>query len=33
MWAKKYKSILLKKIIENVSPHEEDKITKEYMSK
>lgn len=32
-WTRKYKPISLKKIIENVSPFEEDKITKEYMSK
>ena len=27
-WTKKYKPVLLEKIIENVSPFEEDKITK-----
>jgi predicted GIY-YIG superfamily endonuclease len=32
-WTKKYKPISIEKIIENVSPFEEDKITKEYMSK
>jgi predicted GIY-YIG superfamily endonuclease len=32
-WTKKYKPISLVKTIENVSPFEEDKITKEYMSK
>lgn len=33
MWTKMYKPISLEKIIENVSPFEEDKITKEYMAK
>ena len=32
-WTKKYKPIKLEKVIENVSPFEEDKITKELMSK
>ena len=32
-WTKKYKPVLLEKTIGNVSPFEEDKITKEYMSK
>ena len=32
-WTKKYKPVSLEKTIENVSPFEEDKITKEYMSK
>ena len=32
-WTKKYKPIKLIKTIENISPFEEDKITKEYMSK
>ena len=32
-WTKKYKPLSLEKIIENVSSFEEDKITKEYMSK
>ena len=32
-WTRKYKPISLEKTIENVSPFEEDKITKEYMSK
>jgi cellular nucleic acid-binding protein len=32
-WTKKYRPINLEKTIENVSPFEEDKITKEYMSK
>jgi cellular nucleic acid-binding protein len=32
-WTKKYKPISLEKTIENVSPFEEDKVTKEYMSK
>ena len=32
-WTRKYKPIVLEKTIENVSPFEEDKITKEYMSK
>lgn len=32
-WTKKYKPIAIAKIIENVSSFEEDKITKEYMSK
>ena len=32
-WTKKYKPISLVKMIGNVSPFEEDKITKEYMSK
>jgi len=32
-WTKKYKPISLEKTIENVSSFEEDKITKEYMSK
>ena len=32
-WTRKYKPISLEKIIENVSSFEEDKITKEYMSK
>jgi cellular nucleic acid-binding protein len=32
-WTKKYKPLKLQKTIENVSPFEEDKITKEYMLK
>jgi len=32
-WTRKYKPVSLEKIIENVSPFEEDKVTKEYMSK
>jgi predicted GIY-YIG superfamily endonuclease len=32
-WTKKYKPISLEKTIENVSPFQEDSITKEYMSK
>jgi len=32
-WTRMYKPVLLEKTIENVSPFEEDKITKEYMSK
>ena len=32
-WTKKYKPISLEKTIYNVSPFEEDKVTKEYMSK
>ena len=32
-WTKKYKPVSLEKTIENVSPFEEDKITKEYMNK
>jgi predicted GIY-YIG superfamily endonuclease len=32
-WTRKYKPIAIQKIIENVSSFEEDKITKEYMSK
>ena len=32
-WTKKYKPLKLEKTIENVSPFEEDKITKEYMLK
>ena len=32
-WTKKYKPVSLEKVIENVSSFEEDKITKEYMSK
>jgi predicted GIY-YIG superfamily endonuclease len=32
-WTRKYKPISLEKTIENASPFEEDKITKEYMSK
>ena len=32
-WTRKYKPISLEKIIKNVSSFEEDKITKEYMSK
>jgi len=32
-WTKKYKPISLEKTIENVSPFEEDKVTKEYMAK
>ncbi len=32
-WTKKYKPVSLEKRIENVSPFEEDKITKEYMNK
>ena len=32
-WTRKYKPISLEKTIENVSSFEEDKITKEYMSK
>jgi predicted GIY-YIG superfamily endonuclease len=33
VWTKLYKPVALEKTIENVSPFEEDKITKEYMSK
>ena len=32
-WTRKHAPISLEKVIENVSPFEEDKITKEYMSK
>ena len=32
-WTRKYKPVSVEKIINNVSPFEEDKITKEYMSK
>jgi predicted GIY-YIG superfamily endonuclease len=32
-WTKKYPPVSLEKIIKNVSPFEEDKVTKEYMSK
>jgi predicted GIY-YIG superfamily endonuclease len=32
-WTKKYKPVSLEKTVENVSPFEEDKITKEYMAK
>ena len=32
-WTRKYKPVSLEKTIKNVSPFEEDKITKEYMSK
>ena len=32
-WTRKYKPVALEKMIENVSPFEEDKYTKEYMSK
>ena len=32
-WTRKYKPISLVKIIENASPFEEDKLTKEYMAK
>jgi len=32
-WTRKYKPVSLEKTITNVSPFEEDKITKEYMSK
>lgn len=32
-WTRKYKPISLVKTVENVSPFEEDKVTKEYMSK
>jgi len=32
-WTRKYKPVLLEKILENVSPLEEDKVTKEYMTK
>jgi predicted GIY-YIG superfamily endonuclease len=32
-WTRKYKPISIEKIIETVSPFEEDKVTKEYMSK
>ena len=32
-WTKRYRPVSLVKTIENVSPFEEDKITKEYMSK
>ena len=32
-WTKKYTPVLLVKTIENVSPFEEDKVTKEYMCK
>jgi predicted GIY-YIG superfamily endonuclease len=31
-WTRKHKPVSLEKIVENVSPFEEDKITKEYMS-
>ena len=31
-WTRQYRPVSLEKIIENVSPFEEDKITKEYMS-
>ena len=31
-WTKKYKPVAIDKVIENVSPFEEDKMTKEYMS-
>ena len=33
LWTKKYKPLRLEKTIENVSPFEEDKVTKEYMLK
>ena len=32
-WTKKYKPVSLEKTIKNVSSFEEDKVTKEYMSK
>jgi cellular nucleic acid-binding protein len=32
-WTKKYRPLALLKVIENVSPFEEDKYTKEYMAK
>ena len=32
LWTKKYKPVAIDKVIENVSPFEEDKMTKEYMS-
>ena len=32
-WTQKYKPVALEKTMENVSPFDEDKITKEYMSK
>jgi len=32
-WTKKYKPVAVEKTIENVSPFEEDKVTKEYMAK
>ena len=32
-WTKKYKALALHKLIKNVSPFQEDSITKEYMSK
>lgn len=32
-WTRKYKPVSLEKTVKNVSPFEEDKITKEYMSK
>ena len=32
-WTNKYEPVTIEKIIENVSPFEEDKVTKEYMSK
>ena len=32
-WTRKYKTISLERVIENASPFEEDKYTKEYMSK
>jgi len=32
-WTRKYKPVSLEKTINNISPFEEDKITKEYMSK
>lgn len=32
-WTRKYKPVSFERTIENVSPFEEDKITKEYMSK
>jgi len=32
-WTRKYKPVSLEKTIKNVSPFEEDKVTKEYMSK
>ena len=32
-WTRKYKPVSLEKTIKNISPFEEDKITKEYMSK
>lgn len=33
VWTKKYRPVAIEKVIENVSPFEEDKITKEYMLK